>query len=144
MSERFVLALDQIQPSQLYVSAAKLEHVQAVLDPDRPESLAPLPVKRLGGWVIFTDGHTRAVAAHLAGWTHVPVYWDLDELDWDAYQTCVDWCRAAGIRTVADLAGCIVSQDEYDRVWLQRCARMHAELAARRAAAAGFHVAKDE
>jgi hypothetical protein len=127
MAETFVLGLDEIQPSQLYLSEAK---VAAVRTGSRP--LAPLPVKRLGGRVVLTDGHTRAFVAWRSGQRQIEVHWDGDDLDWEAYEACVAWCRAEGIRTVADLTGRIVPPEEYEVVWLQRCARMQRRLAATR------------
>jgi hypothetical protein len=127
MSEPFVLSLEEIQPSQLYINHAKLAKVQA-----GSGSLAPLPVKRLGGRVVLTDGHTRALVAWQAGRTHIEVYWDRDELDWEAYEICVAWCDEAGIRTAADLASRVVTPEVYEMAWLQRCARMQRALAERR------------
>ena len=127
MAETFILRLDEIQPSQLYLNEAKVAAVQA--GRGSPE---PLPVKRLGGQVVLTDGHTRAFVAWQAGQRHVEVYWDGDELDWEAYEICVDWCRAEGIHTVADLAHRIVPAEDYKVVWLARCARMQRRLAAAR------------
>ncbi|MGC9336201.1 MAG: hypothetical protein ACP5JJ_18820, partial [Anaerolineae bacterium] len=99
--------------------------------------LAPLPVKRLGGRVVLTDGHTRAFVAWQSGRTEVEVEWDRDELDWEAYELCVAWCEAEGIHKVADLAHRIVPPEEYAVVWLERCARMQRQLAAERAGKQG-------
>jgi hypothetical protein len=128
LSEIFAKRLDELQPTQLFISAAKLTRVRRDLDPRHPESLAPIPIKALGGRVIMTDGHTRALAALLAGLAEVPVVWDEDELDWEAYQICVDWCLAAGIRTVADLQDRVVPAEEYEVVWHQRCREMQHDL----------------
>jgi hypothetical protein len=124
MSEPFIMALDQLQPSQLYISATKLAWVK-----EHNAAREPLPVKRLSGRVVLTDGHTRALAAWQAGRREIEVYWDPDELDWEAYEICVDWCLEAGIRSVAGLAGRVVPPAEYEIVWLERCARMQQALA---------------
>jgi len=119
-----------LRPSQLYVSAEKLAAVQRDFDPAR---MAPLPVRRFGDAVALTDGHTRAVAAHLAGRGEIPAYWDEDEWpDWEAYEVCLQWCREEGVLTVGDLAGRIVSAEEYERLWLARCRAMHEELRVQR------------
>ena len=123
------MKLSQIQPSQLYVSAAKLARVQAAVDPRGPASLGPLPVVMLGDQVVLTDGHTRALAAFLAGLEEVPTCWDEDELDWEAYRVCVRWCREAGVHSVADLAERVVDLEAYERLWRGRCAEMHRALA---------------
>ena len=123
------MRLEEIQPSQLFISAEKLARVEADFDPER---LAPLPVKMLGGRVIFTDGHTRALAAFRRGIAEVAVYWDEDELDWEAYEICVGWCDEAGIETIADLKDRLVDHEDYERLWYERCQRMHKNLSLRR------------
>lgn len=128
MSAVFRLSLDALQPSQLYISRAKLARVRGWWRPPRAKTLPPLPVRRLHGRIIYTDGHTRAFAAYRAGVEAVPVVWDEDELDWDAYQICVDWCRAAGIHTIKDLEGRVIAPEAYKRLWLERCAAMQAAL----------------
>jgi len=128
MGEPFLLNLDEIQPSQLYLNEAKLASVE-----DSPCPRAPLPVKRLRDKVVLTDGHTRAFVAWRTGQSEIEVHWDVDELDWEAYEICVDWCEAEGIRTVADLARRVVPPQEYAAVWLERCALMQRRLAAERA-----------
>jgi hypothetical protein len=117
------MRLDEMQPSQLYINRAKLARVR-----EGASSLEPLPVKRLAGRVVLTDGHTRALAAWLEGRSEIQVYWDQDALDWEAYGICVAWCDEAGVRTVADLAGRVVSPEEYEVAWLQRCAQMQRGL----------------
>ena len=121
----FALRLDRAQPSQLYVSTLKLARVHQHFDLSQPECIEPVPVARLCGKTVYTDGHTRAFAAFSVGLTEVPAYWDEDELDWAAYGICVRWCARAGIHTIADLGGRVVSPDAYQDLWLDRCARMH-------------------
>ena len=130
--------LAHLQPSQLYISAAKLAHVLAWWQPPILEKLEPVPIKRLNGRerldkrVIYTDGHTRAFAAYRLGFTEVPVVWDEDELDWEAYQICVDWCLDAGIRTIGDLEGRVIPPEQYETLWHDRCEAMQTDLALRR------------
>jgi hypothetical protein len=125
MSKSFALPLTQIQPSQLYISSEKLAAICTWWHPPRLGTLPPIPVKLLHGRVIYTDGHTRAFAAHRHGFREVPVYWDEDDLDWEAYRICVDWCLSVGIRTIMDLEGRVVTPEVYATAWLDRCRRMH-------------------
>jgi hypothetical protein len=127
-----VAKLDQLQPSQLYISQDKLSAVQATTDFSSLKGIQPIPVKELGRLRVMTDGHTRAFAAYLAGLTCVPTYDDPDDLDWEAYQICVDWCQAEGIYAVADLADRVVNAEDYERLWYDRCRAMQADLAERR------------
>jgi hypothetical protein len=84
----------------------------------------PVPVKRLNDRIVMTDGHTRAVAAHLAGWDDVPVYWDEDELDMRAYAINIRWCDEEGVHDPVNLVKRIVSHKEYEHLWRKRCMEM--------------------
>ncbi len=121
MTQSFLMKLEEIQPSQLYINSQKLKLVREWFTPASAEVYDPLPVKRLNGRVIFTDGHTRAYAAYRMGMQSVKVYWDEDELDWELYQACVDWCIEAGISSVKAFDTRIVSPEEYELLWIKRC-----------------------
>ena len=124
MAKAFIMKLGEIQPSQLYISSAKLSEV--VKRPDSTTSgLEPIPVKKPGDDIVLVDGHTRAFAAFLRGLSEIPVYWEDDELDWDEYEICVQWCKEAGIRGIEDLKNRVVSQEDYERLWYRRCDEMH-------------------
>jgi len=131
MVKTFAMRLGEIQPSQLFINSEKLSSVMRTLDAN-PESLEPIPVKKIGDRVVFVDGHTRAFAAFLRGISAVKVYWEEDELDWDAYEVCVDWCSKEGINTIADLKERVIPSKEYQVLWLDRCEKMQRELEAKR------------
>jgi hypothetical protein len=131
MTKIFTMKLYEIQPSQLFISSEKLAQVMKTLDPTKPESFEPIPVKKLGNQVIFVVGHTRAFAAFLHGLSEVKVYWEEDELDWDAYEICVKWCIDEGIYTIANLKDRVVSSKEYEVLWLKRCEKMQQDLEAK-------------
>lgn len=122
------MKLSEIQPSQLFINSKKLSQITADSNLLVAENIEPIPVKKLGNEVISTDGHTRALAAYLCGISEVSVFWDEDELDWEAYQICVKWCKEEGIYTIADLKDRVVSPEEYDVLWLKRCTVMHHDL----------------
>lgn len=128
MADVFLFSLAQLQPSQLYISRAKLARVLAWWQLPTLETLEPIPIKQLNNLVIFTDGHTRAFAAYRQGFTEVPVCWDEDELDWEAYQICVAWCLDVGIRTITDLENRVISPEDYEILWRDRCRAMQADL----------------
>jgi len=132
MSKTFMMKLGKIQPSQLFISSEKLSEVMKTFDPNKPESMEPIPIKRLGDEIIFVDGHTRAFAAFLYSFSDVPVYWENEELDWDAYEICVEWCKKEEIHTIADLRNRVVSQKDYEIVWYRRCEKMQQDLEAKR------------
>ena len=114
----------ELQPSQLYISEGKLRLVREWFDPENHGHFDPIPVKRLNDRIVMTDGHTRAVAAHFAGWDAVPVYWDEDELDMRAYAMNVRWCDEEGVHKPINLAKRIVSHKEYEHLWRKRCMEM--------------------
>jgi len=89
-------------------------------------------VKKLGKRVILTDGHTRALAAFLRGIQEIRVYWDEEDLDDDAYKICVRWCKKEGVTSIPDLKDKVVSAEEYDTFWAQRCQKMVQRLDANR------------
>ncbi len=124
--------LGDLQPSQLYISREKLICVQSEFEQQFPQCMAPIPYKNLGGLWVMTDGHTRAFAAYLAGLSAVLAYPDPDDLDWEAYQICVDWCHAAEIYSIADLAGRLIASEDYERLWHDRCRAMQSDLAHKR------------
>jgi hypothetical protein len=132
LTKVFLKKLDEIQPSQLFISSGKLSRIMERFHPPTPEALTPIPVKALDNRVIFTDGHTRAFAAFLRGVSEIRVVWDEDELDWEAYRICVEWCETEGIYTIADLKDRVITPEEYEVLWLDRCREMHQELEKRR------------
>jgi hypothetical protein len=124
----FMMKLSEIQPSQLYICSEKLSKVMKTFNADDPKLMEPIPIKKLKEDVIFVDGHTRAFAAFLCGFSEVPVYWEDEELDWDAYKICVEWCKREGIRTIADLKNRVVPQRKYEKLWYERCEKMQRDL----------------
>lgn len=125
MSGSFLMPLDGIQPSQLFINAEKLNKVLSSIDFSRVANLPAVPVVELGESIVYTDGHSRAFAAHLNGLQQIMVYWDKDRLDWHAYEICVNWCRENGINTISDLENRVVSPLEYNEKWIKRCRAIH-------------------
>lgn len=131
MSEKsFSMKLDEIQPSQLYVNSEKLNTVMKGIRTS--QQIEPIPIKKLGNSIVFVDGHTRALAAFMNDFARVPVYWESEDLDWEAYEVCVEWCKEEGILAIADLRDRIISDEEYEKLWLDRCMRMQEELKQKR------------
>ena len=122
------LSVLDIQPPQFHISEEKLERIGRWFDPLDLSNFEPLPIKKLNGRVIFTDGHTRAFAAWRAGVTRVPLTWDEDELDWELYQACVDACLDRKIASVADLNDRILPPEEYAEQWNGWCDELHRKM----------------
>lgn len=119
------LKLLDIQPSQFYISDEKVRAVRSWFDKDDMSGFEPIPIKELNGRIIFTDGHTRAWVAFTAGLETVPLVWDEDDLDCEAYQMCVDACVERNVYTAADFEGRILSGAEYKEKWIGWCDRLH-------------------
>lgn len=130
--ETFLIGLGEIQPSQLYVSSAKLAKVTEEGWPRATEDVDPLPVRRFGPRIVLTDGHTRALAAYLSGISEIRAFWDEDDMDWEAYEICIGWCAGEGIRTIADLGDRLIGPEEYEALWYRRCRELLEELKRRR------------
>ena len=121
-------SLKDLQPSQFYISQAKLSNIQAWFCKDDLSNLEHLPVKVLDGIPILTDGHTRAVAAILAGLESVPLVYDEDELDWNLYRYCVEQCNQKGIHSPYDLVDRVISAYEYEEKWIGWCEQISSKL----------------
>lgn len=68
MPKTFMMKLNRIQPTQLFISSEKLSEVMKTFDAANPASIKPIPIKRLKNKIIL-DGHTRAFAAFLHGFS---------------------------------------------------------------------------
>jgi hypothetical protein len=106
-----------------------------LLKQSKKVDIEPIPVKKLEDQIIFVDGHTRALAALLLGLSEIPVYYwknEDEELDWDEYKVCIEWCKEEGIHQISDLKNRIVSHEDYQILWLDRCKKMQQDLEAKR------------
>ena len=120
MSDTFFMPVAALTPSQLYISAVKLDSVRQRFGGDISK-MDPVPLKKLAGRLLMTDGHTRAVAAYLSGHELIPCVWETDSLDWAAYAADINVCAEEGITSVAALSKRIVSNEDYIRLWHRRC-----------------------
>jgi len=64
--------------------------------------------------------------------SEVPLYWEENELDWGVYELYVEWGEKEWIHTIADLKSRVVSQQEYEILWLKQCEKMQQDLDAQR------------
>ena len=128
----FFIDITEVQPSQLYISKSKLEKINEWFDPKDLSLFEPIPVKKLNGNIIFVDGHTRACAAYKAGLKELLVYFEDEDLDWEAYERCVDECKKQGINNISNLCNRIVGDEEYQKLWYGWCDRLHKELEEKR------------
>jgi len=118
-NKTFYLGFDELTPSQLYLSEGKLVELSD-FDPLNAEAL---PVRKFGDKIALTDAHHRAYLIWQAGAENLPVYWDKDDLDWSIYEICLSWCEEAGVLAVPDFANRILTAEEYQKLWHDRCER---------------------
>ena len=111
--------LDDLQPTQLYLSEEKMLAIVERLDLVEPD-YDPLPVADIDGDLVALDGHHRAFAALLAGADDARVV-RASDVDLEPYRTCVEWCAEAGIESIADLAGRVLDRESYEAEWIERC-----------------------
>ncbi len=128
MSEEFYMSILDIQPSQLYISEMKLKMVSEWLNDRNRNDYEPIPIKKLNDNIIFTDGHTRAFALYSMGVENIRCIWDKDELNWELYQRCVDWCLDEGIQNISHLEQKVINHDTYQILWYERCSKLCTEL----------------
>jgi hypothetical protein len=127
MTDTFTLRIEDIQPSQLYINKEKLKAVMNTLD-DNPQQLEPIPIKELDGELVSIDGHTRLLAWLMKGHEEVECEWEDLEMSWEAYRICVNWCKDEGILNAYSLKNRIVGNEEYQKLWLDRCHEMQKSL----------------
>ncbi|MFT4889574.1 MAG: hypothetical protein ACI9YT_000484 [Halobacteriales archaeon] len=115
--------VEDLRPTQLYLSAAKLASVLEEFAADDPGPLSAF--EHEDEWYL-SDGHTRAFAAYLGGAESVRIERDhevREAYDFDLYLTCIDWCREENVRSVPDLAGRVLDHETFEEQWIERCHR---------------------
>lgn len=122
----FMAAIDSLTPSRLYINADKLENVRRRFQGDIG-NMEPVPVRKLAGRLLMTDGHTRAAAVFLAGFKSIPCVLDRDEPDWAVYASDINICAEEGVTSVEKLADRIVSPEDYKSLWNDRCDSLYQE-----------------
>ncbi len=124
----FIKSISEIQPSQLYINKEQFSKAEKYINSVGLDNLEPLPIKKIGQKIFFTDGHAKALALFKAGKEEVKVYWDEEDLDWIQYFVYLNWCEEAGIKQIKDLDDRIINDLDYQRLWLTKCRLMHENL----------------
>lgn len=107
------IEINKIQPSQFYVSEAKLASCKKWIK--APEDIK-IPITVLEGRIIALDGHTRLRAAADLGFGHVYTY-----VDYCGEYIC-QFVVEANKRGVFDVLGMeILSEGEYEQKWHKFC-----------------------
>jgi len=112
----FRVRIDQLQPSQPYLSKARLENILR----NTAFLLYPVAVRELNGRLCAIDGHERLMALHSLGRTEVEVYLDDSERDGKIWQKCVEICMSEGISSILDLENRFVTPSGFRQLWIEK------------------------
>lgn len=132
----FFLEIESLGFSQIYLSAVKLEGVLSWFEPSLA-NFEPVPVRDFlgSGKLTLTDGHTRAYVAWMHGITKIPAVYDEDDivicaLGHELYGNDILWCERLGIRHISDFTSRILSSEDYQTLWDDRCDALQNMIAA--------------
>ncbi len=118
----------EIQPSQFYLSKDKIDKINQWFDVTNLSNFEPVTVIKIDDNYIFTDGHTRAFVAYMAGLKEIPIVYDEDSLDLEAYHLYTLACKERNITNISMLKNRILTKDEYYQKWLCWCNVVHEVL----------------
>ncbi|NCB39901.1 MAG: hypothetical protein EOM80_14140 [Erysipelotrichia bacterium] len=112
----FRVRIDQIQPSQPYLSRARLDNITR----NTAFILRPVPVRELNGRLCAIEGHERLVALHSMGASEVEVFIDNSDKDSGIWQQCVEICVKEGISSITDLEDRFLSPSGFRQLWIEK------------------------
>lgn len=117
--------------SQIYLNENKIKAIEKWFNPNDMSIFEPLTVHDYGnGKYTLTDGHSRAYVAYRNGLTHVPVIYDNDdivggEIGQKLYRADIEWCNRFHIENISCLGSRILTNAEYQKLWIERCDRSY-------------------
>lgn len=117
--------------SQIFLNEDKIKAVEEWFDLGNMHIFEPLTVRDFGnGKYTLTDGHSRAYVAYKNGITVIPIVYDNDEIvageiGQKLYKTYIEWCNRFFTFNISHLAKRIINNDDYQRLWIERCDRSY-------------------
>ncbi|MHA1367449.1 MAG: hypothetical protein ACTSP5_13700, partial [Candidatus Heimdallarchaeota archaeon] len=66
------------------------------------------------------------------GYQEIIVEWEDEDLDWEMYEVCVQWCKDDKIFSAKELAKRIISHKDYKLLWYKKCEIMQKEITMKR------------
>lgn len=121
------LAITELGLSQIYLNKEKLLNIEKWFNPDDLSNFHPLPVHDFGnGRLTLTDGHSRAFIAYKYGLDKIPVLYDTDDMIISKtgqllYKNDIIWCERFHLNDISDLETRIITNEEYQTLWIGRC-----------------------
>lgn len=131
LNKKLKIDILELGLSQIYLNQRKLDNIKQWFDPTLITDYEPLPVFDFGNnKLALTDGHTRAFVAYTYGIKDIYVQVDncnivLSELGQKQYAIDIEWCKRFSLNSIADLSKRIVSDEMYQKLWIQRCDRIY-------------------
>lgn len=126
-----LMDVDQLNPSQIYLSAEKIKSVTEWFNPQNMDEFQPLPIHDFGNEsYTLIDGHTRAYVAHKNGISVLPVFYDEEDVVTSQigqmqYKADIDWCKRFKLTHIKQLENRILSKSAYQKLWMERCDRSY-------------------
>ncbi|MBM9832265.1 hypothetical protein IAG15_13965 [Enterococcus faecalis] len=125
MSSVLTFPVLELQPSQFYLSLAKVQGVQSWFDPEKLTNFEPISIKQLDNQWVVVDGHSRLFVAYQMGLKTIPVQLEQEDWNWDFYRFCIQATKEKNIQSIADLATEILSQTDYETLWIDWCQQIY-------------------
>lgn len=117
--------------SQIYLNKNKIDAIEKWFNPNDLSNFKPLTVHNYGnGRYTLTDGHSRAYVSYKHGLKEVPIIYDNDDLVSGEtalmlYQADIAWCNRFRLENISHLKKRILSHDNYQKFWIERCDRSY-------------------
>ena len=125
------VSITELGLSQIYLNNQKLLNIEKWFNSNDLSKFHPLPVHDFGnGKLTLTDGHSRAFIAYKYGLDKIPVVYDTDEITTSdigqsLYKNDIVWCERFHLNDIRDLEARIISNEEYQKLWIDRCDRAY-------------------
>lgn len=114
--ETFFVRLDQLQPSQPFLSQARLDNILR----NTAFILRPVHVRELFGRYCLIEGHERCFALLSAGHSNVEAYVESNDAEFALFKKCVEITIDSGVATVGDFSERILPPAQFRQLWVQR------------------------
>ena len=129
--EIMYIAIDSLKLSQIYLSQKKIDDVLLWFEPSL-RNFEPISARDFlnNGNLHITDGHTRTFVAWQHGANKIPYIYDENEIvtcemGQIQYEEDILWCDRFGLHHISDLASRVLSEQDYEKFWRERCDKMY-------------------
>jgi hypothetical protein len=115
--DTFSVRIDQLQPSQTFISQARLSnisrHVQFLS--------RPVPVRLIDGRLCVVEGHERCFALYSLGEKNVSVFIDdREKPSEEIFKRMVKFTEDSGVASIQDFEERILQPADFRALWLEK------------------------